>query len=82
MKRLIEEKPSVKKWIEWKEIEKIRSTYGTSILAKLDEDGAPARQVQRLRHGDGTLLLLRTGLCSIWVMYTDVSGTRARAHGP
>ena len=39
MKRLINEKPSVKKWIEWKEIEKIRSTYGTSILAKLDEDG-------------------------------------------
>lgn len=30
-----------KKWIEWKEIEKIRSTYGTSILAKLDEDGRP-----------------------------------------
>jgi DNA polymerase I len=39
MKRLLPEEPSVKKWIEWKEIEKIRSTYGTSILDKLDEDG-------------------------------------------
>ena len=39
MKRLIDEKPSVKKWIEWNKIEEIRSTYGTSILAKLDEDG-------------------------------------------
>jgi DNA polymerase-1 len=39
MKRLLKEEPSVAKWVEWKEIEKIRSTYGTSILSKLDEDG-------------------------------------------
>ena len=39
MKRLIDEEPSVKKRIECKEVEGIRSTYGTSILAKLDEDG-------------------------------------------
>ena len=36
MKRLIDEEPSVKKRIECKEVEGIRSTYGTSILAKLD----------------------------------------------
>jgi DNA polymerase-1 len=39
MKRLLDEEPSVAKWVEWKEIEKIRSTYGKSILSKLDEDG-------------------------------------------
>ena len=39
MKRPIDEEPSVKKWIECKEVEKIHSRYGTSILAKLDEDG-------------------------------------------
>jgi len=38
MKRLLSEEPSVAKWIEWKEIEKIRSTYGKSIMEKLDED--------------------------------------------
>ena len=35
MKRLIDEEPSVKKRIECREVEGIRSTYGTSILAKL-----------------------------------------------
>jgi DNA polymerase I len=39
MKRLIDEELSVKKWIECKEVEKIHSRYGTSILAKPDEDG-------------------------------------------
>jgi DNA polymerase I-like protein with 3'-5' exonuclease and polymerase domains len=36
MKRLLEEEPSVGKWVEWKDAEKMRSTYGTSILEKLD----------------------------------------------
>jgi DNA polymerase-1 len=31
----VDEYPSVKKWVEWKGVEKIRSTYGTSILKKL-----------------------------------------------
>jgi DNA polymerase-1 len=39
MKRLKGKDPSVAKWIEWKEVEKIRSTYGTSILEELSEDG-------------------------------------------
>jgi DNA polymerase-1 len=30
--------PGVEKWIEWKEAEKIRSTYGKSILEKLGPD--------------------------------------------
>jgi DNA polymerase-1 len=39
MKTLIPEDPSVQKWVEWKEVEKIRSTYGTSILKKLTPEG-------------------------------------------
>lgn len=35
MKLLLDEVPSVAKWVEWKEAEKIRSTYGTSILSRL-----------------------------------------------
>ena len=31
MKALIEEDPSVAKWVEWKRIEKLRSTYGKSL---------------------------------------------------
>jgi hypothetical protein len=40
MKRLTGEDPSVAKWIEWKEIEKICSTYGSSILDKLSPETA------------------------------------------
>ena len=39
MKRLLDEEPSVAKWVEWKEIEKIRSTYGKSLLQKITPDG-------------------------------------------
>jgi len=39
MKRLLDEEPSVAKWVEWKEIEKIRSTYGKSIRDKLTPEG-------------------------------------------
>src|SRR5215213_4689990 len=35
LKALVDEEPSVAKWVEWKEIEKIRSTYGKSIRDKL-----------------------------------------------
>jgi hypothetical protein len=54
MKRLIDEEPSVKKRIECKEVEGIRPTYGTSILAKLDEDGdacAPGSTPSARRRG-------------------------------
>jgi DNA polymerase-1 len=39
MATLVDEYPSVKKWVEWKGVEKIRSTYGTSILKKLTPEG-------------------------------------------
>jgi DNA polymerase I len=39
MKSLLGEDPSIKKWVEWKKVEKIRSTYGTSILKKLTPEG-------------------------------------------
>ncbi len=40
MKRLMDEEPSVKQWIECEEVEEIRSTYGTSIPAKLSPETA------------------------------------------
>jgi DNA polymerase I len=39
MHRLLEFEPSVATWIEWKEAEKIRSTYGKSLLDKLTPEG-------------------------------------------
>jgi DNA polymerase I-like protein with 3'-5' exonuclease and polymerase domains len=39
MKQLVDEEPSVKKWVEWKEVEKIRSTYGKSLRDKLTPEG-------------------------------------------
>jgi DNA polymerase-1 len=38
MKALRDKHPSVEKWLQWKEAEKIRSTYGTSIMEKLSQD--------------------------------------------
>src|SRR5215218_589532 len=35
MKRLVYEYPSVQKWIDWKEAEKIRTTYGESLRRKM-----------------------------------------------
>ena len=39
MKTLIPEYPNIEKWVSWKEVEKIRSTYGKSILKKLTPEG-------------------------------------------
>src|SRR5215213_6056775 len=39
MKQLLADEPSVEKWVRWKEIEKIRSTYGTSLLKVLTPEG-------------------------------------------
>jgi DNA polymerase I len=39
MKSLLGEDPRIRKWVEWKKVEKIRSTYGTSILKKLTPEG-------------------------------------------
>jgi DNA polymerase I len=39
MKQLVDEEPSVKKWVEWKEVEKNRSTYGKSLRDKLTPEG-------------------------------------------
>jgi DNA polymerase I len=39
MKRLLAEDPSVQKWLQWKEVKKIRSTYGESIRKALSPDG-------------------------------------------
>src|SRR5215203_3310887 len=39
MKALLEEHPGVAKWIQWKEVEKIRSTYGKSLRDKLTPEG-------------------------------------------
>src|SRR5215212_1477503 len=35
MKALLAEEESVAKWLEWKEVEKIRSTYGESLRKRL-----------------------------------------------
>src|SRR5215217_3781287 len=39
MKALLEEEESVAKWLEWKEVEKIRSTYGESLRKRLTPEG-------------------------------------------
>ena len=39
MHSLVAEYPSVEKWVEWKEAEKIRSTYGVSLLKRLTPEG-------------------------------------------
>jgi DNA polymerase I len=39
MKGLLAEEESVAKWLEWKEVEKIRSTYGESLRKRLTPDG-------------------------------------------
>jgi DNA polymerase-1 len=39
MTALLDEYPTIEKWIEWKGVEKIRSTYGKSILKKLTPEG-------------------------------------------
>jgi DNA polymerase-1 len=39
MKALEAEYPSVEKWVRWKEVEKIRSTYGESLLKRLTPEG-------------------------------------------
>jgi DNA polymerase I len=39
MKGLLAEEASVAKWLEWKEVEKIRSTYGESLRKRLTPDG-------------------------------------------
>ena len=39
MKLLVDEHPEVKKCVQWKEVEKIRSTYGESLKKKLTEEG-------------------------------------------
>ena len=36
---LIPDYPDVRKWIEWKEVEKIRSTYGESLRKQLTAGG-------------------------------------------
>jgi DNA polymerase I-like protein with 3'-5' exonuclease and polymerase domains len=35
LKALIDEDPSVAKWVEWKRVEKLRSTYGTSLQKQI-----------------------------------------------
>src|SRR5215217_1660283 len=35
MKALVEEEPSVAKWVEWKRVEKLRSTYGKSLQKEI-----------------------------------------------
>lgn len=35
LKALVDEEPSVAKWIEWKRVEKLRSTYGKSLQAAI-----------------------------------------------
>jgi hypothetical protein len=37
MKALIDEDPSVEKWVEWKLVEKLRSTYGKSLQKKTQQ---------------------------------------------
>src|SRR5215217_7322959 len=39
MRTLADTDPSVAKWVEWKEVEKIRSTYGKSLRDKLMPEG-------------------------------------------
>src|SRR5215213_6716210 len=39
MKGLLAEEASVAKWLEWKEVEKIRSTYGESLRKRLTPEG-------------------------------------------
>jgi DNA polymerase I len=39
MKALLAEEASVAKWLEWKEVEKIRSTYGESLRKRLTPEG-------------------------------------------
>jgi DNA polymerase I len=39
MKALLAEEESVAKWLEWKEVEKIRSTYGESLRKRLTPEG-------------------------------------------
>jgi DNA polymerase-1 len=39
MKRLEHKEESVSKWLEWKEVEKIRSTYGESLRKRLTPEG-------------------------------------------
>jgi len=39
MKGLLAEEESVAKWLEWKEVEKIRSTYGESLRKRLTPEG-------------------------------------------
>ena len=35
MKALVDEEPSVAKWVEWKRVEKLRSTYGKSLQKEI-----------------------------------------------
>lgn len=39
LKTLAGEYPAISKWLEWKKVEKLRSTYGTSLQKKIDADG-------------------------------------------
>jgi DNA polymerase I-like protein with 3'-5' exonuclease and polymerase domains len=43
MKLLLEEEPSVAKWVEWKRVEKLRSTYGTSLQEQIVDGRIHAR---------------------------------------
>src|SRR5215217_5876817 len=43
MKLLLEEEPSVAKWVEWKRVEKLRSTYGTSLQEQIVDGRMHAR---------------------------------------
>jgi DNA polymerase I len=43
MKTLVKEEPSVAKWLEWKRVEKLRSTYGLSLQRRVVDGRIPAR---------------------------------------
>jgi DNA polymerase family A len=56
MKALKEEEPFVAKWVEWKRVEKLRSTYGKS-LQKHSSTAESTRGSTRSARGYGTLQL-------------------------
>jgi DNA polymerase I len=43
MKTLVDEEPSVAKWLEWKRVEKLRSTYGLSLQKRVMDGRIHAR---------------------------------------
>jgi DNA polymerase-1 len=59
MKSLLEEEESVSKWLEWKAVEKIRSTYGESLRKRLAPEGR-IHALQSVRYRNGSILVFWT----------------------